>query len=49
MLLQLQVWSLLLQEQAIGWDPASLWKNMGFLAKAVVVGLLSCRLIPSAS
>src|SRR5215468_3679908 len=39
MLLQLQVWSLLLQEQAVGWDPASLWKNMGFLAKAVVIGL----------
>src|SRR5258708_771006 len=40
MLLQLHVWSLyLLQEQAVGWDPASLWHNMGILAKAVVVGL----------
>src|SRR3954453_173764 len=40
MLLQLQVFSLyLLQDAAIGWDPASLWKNMGLLAKAVVIGL----------
>ena len=41
MLLQLQVWSLyLLQEQgAIGWDPRSLWGQMGLLAKIVVVGL----------
>src|SRR5882724_843907 len=40
MLLQLQVFSLyLLQDAAIGWDPASLWKNMGVLAKAVVIGL----------
>src|SRR4051794_39134954 len=41
MLLQLQVWSLyLLQEgSTVSWDPASLWKNMGMLAKAVVVGL----------
>ena len=40
MLLQLQVWSLyLLQEQTVGWDPASLWKNMGLLAKLVVIGL----------
>src|SRR6266700_2261642 len=41
MLLQLQVWSLyLLQEgRTVSWDPASLWKQMGPLAKAVVVGL----------
>ncbi len=41
MLLQLQVWSfLLLQEGAqIGWDPRSLWTQMGPLAKAVVIGL----------
>src|SRR2546423_15412467 len=39
-MLQLQLFSLyLLQDAAIGWDPASLWKNMGVLAKAVVVGL----------
>src|SRR2546423_13427458 len=37
-MLQLQLFSLyLLQDAAIGWDPASLWKNMGLLAKAVVV------------
>ena len=42
MLLQLQVWSLyLLQESGstVSWDPASLWRQMGPLAKAVVVGL----------
>jgi biopolymer transport protein ExbB/biopolymer transport protein TolQ len=41
MLLQLQVWSLfLLQESgSVGWDPISLWKQMGLLAKIVVVGL----------
>ena len=41
MLLHLQVWSLyLLQEQgSIGWDPRSLWFQMGTLAKVVVVGL----------
>jgi biopolymer transport protein ExbB len=41
MLLQLQVWSfLLLQEGAVvGWDPRSLWHQMGTLAKLVVVGL----------
>jgi len=41
MLLQLQVWSLyLLQEgEAIGWDPRSLWGQMGTLARIVVVGL----------
>ena len=38
MLLQLQVWAFfLLQEGQIGWDPRSLWNQMGFLAKAVVV------------
>src|SRR6266498_3665574 len=42
MLLQLQVWAyfLLLQEgSGVGWDPCSLWAQMGPLAKAVVVGL----------
>src|SRR5262249_52163693 len=41
MLLQLQVWSLyLLQEgSTVSWDPASLWKQMGILAKLVVIGL----------
>jgi biopolymer transport protein ExbB/biopolymer transport protein TolQ len=41
MLLQLHVWSFwLLQEAAaVGWDPRSLWNQMGFLAKVVVVGL----------
>src|SRR5450755_3599726 len=41
MLLQLQVWSLyLLQEGGdIGWDPRSLWGQMGPLAKIVVIGL----------
>ena len=41
MLLQLHVWSLyLLQEQgSVGWDPRSLWAQMGPLAKFVVVGL----------
>src|SRR5258705_952386 len=29
------VW--LFQEQAVGWDPLSLWHQMGLLAKAVVV------------
>lgn len=39
MLLQFQVWGFwLLQEAgAIGWDPRSLWHQMGSLAKAVVV------------
>src|SRR2546429_9784730 len=27
----------LFQEQAVGWDPLSLWHQMGLLAKAVVV------------
>src|SRR5438128_10784052 len=41
MLLQLQVWSLLLLQEgaAVGWDPRSLWHQMGSLAKFVVVGL----------
>jgi len=41
MLLQMQIWAFfLLQEaQAVGWDPRSLWMQMGFLAKVVVVGL----------
>jgi biopolymer transport protein ExbB len=42
MLLQLQVWSLyLLQESGstVGWDPASLWHQMGLMAKLVVIGL----------
>ena len=40
MLLQMQVWAFLLQEQgAIGWDPRSLWAQMGLPAKLVVVGL----------
>jgi biopolymer transport protein ExbB/TolQ len=41
MLLQLQVWSFLLLQEgaAVGWDPRSLWHQMGTLAKAVVVGL----------
>src|ERR1700682_5197757 len=39
MLLQLQVWAfMLLQESgAPGWDPRSLWNQMGGLAKAVVI------------
>jgi biopolymer transport protein ExbB/biopolymer transport protein TolQ len=41
MLLQMQVWAFfLLQESgAIGWDARALWAQMGFMAKAVVVGL----------
>jgi len=42
MLLQLHVWSLyLLQESGstVGWDPASLWHQMGLMAKLVVIGL----------
>ena len=42
MLLQLQVWAFyLLQEEGIGWDPRSLWAQMGPLAKIVVVSMLS--------
>src|SRR5438067_6456388 len=29
--------AMIFQEQAVGWDPISLWKQMGILAKAVVV------------
>jgi biopolymer transport protein ExbB/biopolymer transport protein TolQ len=41
MLLQLQIWSLyMLQEAgAVGWDPRSMWSQMGTLAKLVVIGL----------
>jgi biopolymer transport protein ExbB len=41
MLLQLQIWSLyMLQEApAVGWDPRSMWVQMGTLAKLVVIGL----------
>ena len=41
MLLQLQVWSFLLLQEAVevGWDPRSLWAQMGTLAKIVVIGL----------
>jgi biopolymer transport protein ExbB/biopolymer transport protein TolQ len=40
MILQLQVWSfLLLQEGAVGFDLRSMWTQMGWLAKAVVVVL----------
>jgi biopolymer transport protein ExbB len=39
MLLQMQVWSLFLLQEAgaVGWDVRSLWNQMGFLAKAVMV------------
>lgn len=40
MLLQLQVWAFfMLQEGAIGFDLRSMWAQMGWLAKAVVVAL----------
>jgi biopolymer transport protein ExbB len=42
MLLQLQVWAFLfLQEGApqVGWDPRSLWIQMGWPARLVVIGL----------
>ena len=39
MFLQLQIWSFLLLQEAIAWDPRSLWNQMGLLAKLVVVGL----------
>src|SRR5438093_4520755 len=40
MLLQLYVWSFwLLQEVEVGWDPRSLWNQMGTLARIVLVGL----------
>lgn len=39
MFLQLQVWALLLLQEApaVGWDVVSLWNQMGAMAKAVVV------------
>ena len=39
MLLQLQVWGFWLLQEASqpGWDPRSLWNQMGWLARAVVV------------
>jgi len=42
MLLHLQVWAFYLLQDAgstVGWDPAALWRQMGLLAKFVVVGL----------
>jgi len=41
MLLQLQVWSFFLLQEGVevGWDPRSLWAQMGMLAKIVVIGL----------
>ena len=41
MFLQLQVWAFFMLQEAgtVGWDPRSLWTQMGPLAKAVVVGL----------
>jgi biopolymer transport protein ExbB len=37
MFVQLQLWALLLQEAAVGWDVRSLWNQMGLMAKLVVV------------
>src|SRR5579862_3641809 len=39
MLLQLQVWAIMLLQEAgaPGWDPRSLWMQMGNLARAVVI------------
>lgn len=41
MFLQLQLWSFLLLQEAqhVGWDPRSLWAQMGLLAKLVVIAL----------
>ena len=40
MLLQLQVWAFLfLQEVAVGFDVKSMWNQMGWMAKAVVIAL----------
>jgi len=42
MFVQMQVWSLyLLQEGGggVGWDPITMWNQMGLLAKLVVIGL----------
>ena len=30
----------LLQEQSVQWDPLSLWRQMGYIAKVVVIILL---------
>ena len=39
MFLQMHVWSLYLLQEAgsIGWDPRSMWLQMGLLAKLVVI------------
>jgi biopolymer transport protein ExbB/biopolymer transport protein TolQ len=39
MLLQMQVWAFFLLQEAgaVGWDVRSMWGQMGFLAKAVVI------------
>ena len=38
MLINMQVWALmLLQEQAVGFDPMSMWNQMTWLGKAVVI------------
>jgi biopolymer transport protein ExbB/biopolymer transport protein TolQ len=40
MLLQLQIWAfLLLQEGTVGFDARSMWAQMGWLARAVVIAL----------
>jgi biopolymer transport protein ExbB/biopolymer transport protein TolQ len=42
MFLTLQVWALLLLQEgqhAVGWDVISLWRQMGALARAVVIVL----------
>ena len=41
MVLQLQVWALMLLQEAVGvnFDPRSMWNQMGTLAKLVVVTL----------
>jgi biopolymer transport protein ExbB/biopolymer transport protein TolQ len=35
--LQLQVWSLYLLQESVGWDPRSLWLQMGPMAKVIVI------------
>lgn len=37
MLLQMQVWALFLLEGAVSFDAMSMWEQMGFLARAVVI------------
>src|SRR5438477_11298706 len=37
MLLQMQVWSLMLLQGEIGFDPRHMWDQMGWLAKIVVI------------